>query len=179
VKIQSNFTIDDVKGFIDSYLLRERDLLAGRLQLVSDELAELAPLIGEGPGDGVEWNAHEILAHIAVVAKFYGVMVHRIMAGKLTDVALVDSVNLRDVAGTQMAEMPPDKIVEMARADIERTVSALRGADPASLRRTARIDDGTTLTAEEVARLPLVTHLEAHMDDLEKMLAEAVERTSR
>lgn len=170
MKIENGFTINDVKGFMDSYLVRERDLLAGRLQLVADQLGELAPLIKERSGDNPEWNAHEILAHIAVVAKFYGVLVHRISSGKLSDFALVDNVNMRDVAGKQIAGMPPDRIAETARADIERTVQALRSADPVSLRRTARIEDGTTMSAEEVARLPLVTHLEAHLEDLQKML---------
>lgn len=173
MKIENSFTIHDVKGFMDSYLVRERDLLAGRLQLIADQLGELAPLINEGSSDNPDWNAQEILAHIAVVAKFYGVLVHRIAAGKLTDVALVDSVNMRDVAGKQMAEMSPERIAETARADIERTVQTLRAADPVSLRNTARIEDGTALSAEEVARLPLVTHLEAHIEDLQKMLHNA------
>lgn len=170
MKIESSFTIHDVKGFMDSYLVRERDLLAGRLQLIADQLAELAPLVTEGSSDNPDWNALEILAHIAVVAKFYGVLVHRIAAGKLTDVALVESVNMRDVAGKQMAEMQPARIAESARADIERTVQTLRTADPLALRRTARLEDGTAMSAEEVARLPLVTHLEAHLEDLQKML---------
>src|SRR5579864_3485446 len=155
---------------MDSYVSRERDLLADRLQRISDRLEDLGPSVKRGPGDGAEWNAHELLAHIAVVAKFYGVMVHRIASGKLTDIALVDSVNLRDVAGRQMAEMAPEKIVETARADLERTVQTLRAADPASLRRTARIDDGTVMSAEEVARLPLVAHLETHVEDLARMV---------
>ena len=171
MKIESNFTIDDVKGFMDGYLLRERDLLVRRLQRIGEDLAMLAPAIKQRAGDGTEWNAHEILAHVAVVAKFYGVMVHRIASGKMNDVALVESVNLRDVAGRQTADLPPDEIVAAARADIERTVQALRSADASALRRTARIDDGTTMTAEDVARLPLVTHLEAHVDDLKKLVA--------
>ena len=171
MKIESNFTIGDVRGFMDGYLLRERDLLAGRLERIGDEIARLAPLVRKTENADPEWNAHEILAHIAVVAKFYGVMVHRIASGKMTEIALVDSVNLRDVAGSQTAEQSNEMIAEAARADIARTVQALRGADAAGLRRTARIDDGTTMTAEEVARFPLITHLEAHVDDLKKLVA--------
>jgi hypothetical protein len=46
----------------------------------------------------------------------------------------------------------------------------LRTVDTKSLRITTRVDDGTTMSAEEVARLPLITHLEMHVDQLEKML---------
>ncbi len=171
MKIESNFTIDDVRGFMDGYLLRERDRLAGRLERIAEEIEKLAPLIKQERGGESDWSAHEILAHIAVVAKFYGVMFHRVAAGKMTEITLVESVNLRDVAGRQTAEQPPREIAAAARADIERTVQALRSASPATLRRTARIDDGTAMTAEEVARLPLVTHLETHVDDLKRLVA--------
>ncbi len=171
MKIESNFTIGDVKDFMDGYLLRERDLLVSRLERIGDELGRLGPLVRQSRSADPEWNAHEILAHIAVVAKFYGVMVHRIAAGKMSEIALVESVNLRDVAGSQTAEQPPEKVAEAARADIARAVQALRSADAAALRRTARIEDGTLMTAEEVARLPLVTHLEAHVDDLKRLVA--------
>lgn len=171
MKIESNFTIDDVKGFLDGYLLRERDRLVERLERIRDEIDRLAPMVRQGAGDDREWSAHEILAHIAVVAKFYGVMVHRVAGGKMTEITLVESVNLRDVAGRQTAEQAPEQIAAAARADIERTLQTLRAADAAALRRTARIDDGTTMTAEEVARLPLVTHLEAHVEDLKKLVA--------
>ena len=171
MKIESNFTIGDVKGFMDGYLLRERDLLASRLERIGEDVGRLAPLVRQAPSEDPEWNAHEILAHIAVVAKFYGVMVHRIASGRMTEIALVDSVNLRDVAGSQTAQQAPEEIAEAARADITRTAAALRSADAAALRRTARIDDGTSMTAEEVARFPLVTHLEAHVDDLKRLVA--------
>ncbi len=70
-----------------------------------------------------------------------------------------------------MAELSPDELVQLALADQARTVKTLRDADSESLTRSARIDDGTSMTAEEVARLPLITHLEMHVDQLEKMLA--------
>ena len=58
----------------------------------------------------------------------------------------------------------------MALADHERTIKMLRTADPASLRRSAQLGGDITMTAEEIARLPLIAHLELHIDDLEKML---------
>ena len=173
MKIESPaFTLDDIRAFMSSYRDREREQLAERLQRISDRLAELGPRVQAQTGDdGSEWNPHEILAHIAVVSKFYGVLVHRIASGKMSDMNLLEAVNLRDAAGHQMSQLPPDELVAMSLADQARTVQALREADPTSLQRSARVDDGTSMTAEEVARLPLVTHLEMHIEQLEKMLA--------
>jgi DinB superfamily len=167
------FTTDDIRAFMSSYRDRERNLLADRLQHVSERLADLGPRVQaqSGAGDAEEWNAHEILAHIAVVSKFYGVLVHRIASGKLEDMNLLEAVNLRDSAGQQMAQLPPDELVRMSIADQQRTIQALRAAEDGALQRAARVDDGTSMTAEEVARLPLVTHLEMHVEQLEKMLA--------
>jgi hypothetical protein len=174
MKLESpSFTTDDIRAFMSSYRDRERNLLADRLQHVSERLADLGPRVQtqSGGGEAEEWNAHEILAHIAVVSKFYGVLVHRIASGKLEDMNLLEAVNLRDAAGQQMAQLPQDELVRMSVADQQRTIQALRAAEDGALQRAARVDDGTSMTAEEVARLPLVSHLEMHIEQLEKMLA--------
>lgn len=171
MKIESSFTMQDVHSFMDAYLDRERNLLADRLQKVSERLAELGGRVPDEAGDGERWNAKEILAHIAVVSKFYGVLVHRVASGKVTDFGLVDQVNLRDVAGKQMSELPAGELVRMARADQERTVQTLRTLEPAALRRKVKVDDGSEMTAEDIARLPLVSHLEAHLEQLERALS--------
>jgi len=172
VKIESPaFTMDDVKAFMSTYRDRERHLLADRLQRISDRLAEIGPQVSSRQSDEAEWNAHEVLAHLAVVSKFYGVLVHRIASGKLTDMNLLEAVNLRDAAGKQMSELDPAELLRMTLADHQRTINTLHTVDPASLQNSARVDDGTTMTAEEVARLPLITHMEMHVEQLEKLLA--------
>ena len=172
MKIESPaFTMDDVKAFMSTYRDRERHLLADRLQRISDRLAEIGPQVSSRQSDEAEWNAHEVLAHLAVVSKFYGVLVHRIASGKLTDMNLLEAVNLRDAAGKQMSELDPAELLRMTLADHQRTINTLRTVDPASLQNSARVDDGTTMTAEEVARLPLITHIEMHVEQLEKLLA--------
>lgn len=171
MKIESpQFTQDDVKAFLDEYRDRERNFLADRLQRVSDRLAQLGPQVRKQEGDGDEWNAHEILAHIAVVSKFYGVLVHRIAAGKLLKLNLLEAANLRDSAGQQMSQVEPAELVRLTLADHERTIQELRKADLASLRKTAHTEDGTEFTAEDAARLPLISHLETHIEQLEEML---------
>lgn len=162
--------MDDVKAFMGTYMDRDRNLLADRLQRISDRLAELGPQVKAQRGDDEEWNAHEILAHIAVVSKFYGVLVHRISSGQLPDLNLLEAVNLRDSAGKQLSQLEPADLLRMALADHQRTITTLRTADPMSLHTATRVDDGSTMTAEEVARLPLITHLEMHIEQLEKLL---------
>lgn len=97
-------------------------------------------------------------------------MVHRVAGGKLLNMDLLQAVNMRDAAGREMSERDPDEILRMTLADHERTIKALRTADPESLRRSARVSDDLTMTAEEIARLPLISHLEMHIDELEKLL---------
>jgi uncharacterized damage-inducible protein DinB len=173
MKIESPaFTMDDIRRFMSSYRDRERHILADRLQRVSERVADLGPRVKRQIDDKEsEWNAHETLAHIAVVSKFYGVLVHRIAGGKLDEMNLLDAVNLRDSAGRQMAELEPDDLVRQAVADQQRTIKTLREVHPSSLDRSARIDDGTSMTAEQVARMPLISHLEMHVEQLEKMLS--------
>lgn len=171
MKIESPaFTVDDVKSFMDSYLDRERNILADRLERASGRLSALGPSIKAEAGDESGWNAHEMLAHLAVLSKFYGVLVHRIATGQPPNLNLLESVHMRDGAGQQMSQLEPAELLRMTVADHERTIKALRSADPQSLRQPADLGDGITMTAEEVARMPLISHLEMHIDELEKML---------
>ncbi len=173
MKIESPaFTMDDIRSFMSGYRDRERNLLADRLQLVSERVAEIGPRIHRAiDDDNADWNAHEILAHVAVVSKFYGVLVHRIASGKLDDMNLLEAVNLRDAAGRQMAELEPEELVRQSVSDQQRTIKALREMDSTALQKSAPLDDGTSMTAEEVARMPLVSHLEMHVEQLERMLS--------
>ena len=63
---------------------------------------------------------------------------------------------------------------DIVRADpnlgAERTIKTLRTSEARALRQSAELGDGITMTAEEVARLPLISHLEMHMDELERLL---------
>lgn len=170
MKIESTaFTRADVEQFIDQMLDHDRHLLAERLERASARLAALGPRIKAGRGE-TEWSNHEVLAHIAVLSKFYGVLVHKISSGKMSEVDLLENVNLRDVVGEQMAQIEPAELLRMALADQARTLELLRTVEPSSLRRQARLEDGKMMSAEEVARLPLVNHLEMHVDQLEAAL---------
>jgi hypothetical protein len=170
MKIESTtFTRSDVEQFLDEMLDHDRHVLADRLEKASARLAELGPRVKAGPGDG-HWSEHELLAHIAVLSKFYGVLVHKISSGQMTELDLLENVNLRDVVGEQMAQIEPAGLVRMALADQARTLQLLRTLEPPSLRRKAKQENGELITAEEVARLPLLNHLEMHLEQLELLL---------
>jgi len=163
MKIESPaFTQDDLDKFFDEQLDRERLHLARRL-------AAIAPRITAHEG-GEQWSDHEVLAHIAVLSKFYGVMVHKITSGQMTEVDLLDATKLRDVAGEQTAALPTADIIRSIATDHSRTVKLLRELDATALRRTARLPTGEEVTAEFLVRYPLINHLEQHVEQLEQAL---------
>jgi hypothetical protein len=170
MKIEStSFTRSDVEQFLDGMLDHDRHILADRLEKASSRLAALGPRVKAGRGE-TEWSQHELLAHIAVLSKFYGVLVHKISSDQMSEIDLLENVNLRDVVGEQMAQIDPAELLQMALADQARTLKLLRTVEPSSLRRKARMENGETMSADEVARLPLVNHLEMHVDQLEREL---------
>jgi hypothetical protein len=171
MKIESTtFTRADLEKFLDEMLDHDRNVLADRLETASARLAEMGPRIKAGGGES-EWSQHELLAHIAVLSKFYGVLVHKISSGQISELDLLENVNLRDVVGAQMAQIEPAELLRMALADQARTLKLLRTAEASSLRRQAKQENGELMSAVEVARLPLINHLEMHVDQLERSLA--------
>jgi hypothetical protein len=171
MKIESTaFTRADVEKFLDEMLDHDRQFLADRLEKASSRLAELGPRVVPGQSEG-EWSPHELLAHIAVLSKFYGVLVHKISSGQMSELDLLENVNLRDVVGEQMAQIEPAELLRMALTDQARTLKLLRTAEPSSLRRQARQENGELINAADVARLPLINHLEMHVDQLERALS--------
>jgi tetrahydrodipicolinate N-succinyltransferase len=165
----SSYTAADLRKFLDEMLDHERMALADRLEKASERLAPLAPRVMPGHGDQA-WSAHEVLAHIAVLSKFYGVLFHKIASGKMTELELLSNVNLRDVMDEQMAKVDPAELLRMVLEDHSRTIKALRAADAASLRREAKVDGQDVISAEQMVRLPLISHLELHIDQLERAL---------
>jgi hypothetical protein len=171
MKIESPaYTPDVMIANLNEMQDHDRQVLADRLVRASKRLAEIAPKVKSGRSDGGEWSDVEVLAHIATMSKFYGVLVHRMITGKIADLNLLQAAQMRDGAIDQMSDQEPAELLRMTLADHERTITELRTADPAALRRAFKLPEGGTMTAEEVARLPLIAHLEMHVDQLEKSL---------
>jgi hypothetical protein len=167
----TTFTATDLHGFLDEMIEHDRVALADRLQMASERLAEYGLLVTAGRSDNDAWSAHEVLAHIVVLSKFYGVIFYKVSSGKMTELDLLNNVGLRDAMDEQMAQIEPKELIRMALEDHARTIQVLRAADAASMRRVVRVGGGETMTAEEVARLPLISHLELHIDQLLRALA--------
>src|ERR1700730_181302 len=166
------FTEREMWSFLDEIVDFERRRLADRLEADS---ARLADLVREMPnssagGKGTEWDAHDILAHIVVLSKFYGVLTSRIGSGKLSELELLPNVKDRDVAGDQLSSLPPDQLLAFAQRDHQRTIAYLRSADAEAMRRRAVLYEGFSMSAQEIASMPLCAHLEIHLDQLERTL---------
>ncbi|MDQ6899811.1 MAG: DinB family protein [Candidatus Dormibacteraeota bacterium] len=169
----AGFGRHELAGFLDQQLEHERKLLVARLERASSRLVKLGARVSVGarPGPGDAWSAHDVLAHIAVLSHFYGMLAYRTGTGALPEFDLLPLVRGRDAAGQQTAELDQAEIVRQARQHHERTLTWLRSATPADLRRTCNLGEGLRLTAEDLVRLPLIAHLEEHLDQLEKQLA--------
>jgi hypothetical protein len=89
----------------------------------------------------------------------------------MTELDLLSNVHLRDTMGDQLAALEPAELLEMATKDHARTIKLLRSVDVRALMSSAKLEDGTSITAEDVARLPLVNHLELHVEQLERALS--------
>lgn len=178
MKIESTaFSQADVDEFFSGLVEHERGVLADRLDRASARLAGLgARLAAAESGRDEEhledrWNATEVLAHIAVLSKFYGTLTYKIGTGQLTEMDLLGGVHLRDVVGEQLAQQDPSKLVADAIDDHRRTAAYLRSADATAMQRQCVMDgNGKAVTAADVARLSLVAHLEVHLDQLERAM---------
>ena len=168
------FTEREMRGFLDEQFDHERLRLADRLEAASARLGSLAPTLAlpreRGTEDTQGWSAQEILAHIVVLSKFYGVLTSRVGSGKVSEMELIEAVQGRDPAAEQLSSLPPDQLLAMAQRDHQRTIDYLRGADAAAMQRRAVLYEGFSMSAAEIAQLPLCSHLEIHLDQLERTL---------
>lgn len=174
MKIESaGYTKTDFENFLDGELDRERNLLADRLEKASARLAEIGPRIKPGGGSGDEWNGVEVLAHIAGFSRYYGVLVHKVASGQLTEVDLMSSTNIRDESIVRMSAMEPADLLRMALDAHARTAKELRTLDLAAFRNKTNVEGGVWFSPvgpDFLARYPLVNHLEAHVEQLEKLV---------
>ena len=167
------YTKTDFENFLNVELDSERKQLADRLERASARLAKVGPRIKAGVSDDDEWNGHEVLAHIAGFSKYYGVLVHKVATGQLTDVDLMASTNIRDESIVQMSAMEPADLLRMALDAHARTAKELRALDLGAFRNKANVAGGVWFSPvgpDFLARYPLINHLEAHVEQLERLL---------
>jgi hypothetical protein len=167
----ASFTAADLPRFFEEILVWDVRATADRLRRANARVHQLAARIPDGaPSDSAEWNAKEVLAHIVVLSRAYGVFGYMVAKGKLTELPLESVITQRDVVGAEMAARPVADIVAELDRQNQRTLEFLAGATPEELRRTVKVEYGE-ITAEHVIRVPLVSHFEQHLDQLEAALA--------
>jgi hypothetical protein len=118
-----------------------------------------------------EWSVVDILAHIAVLSKYYGVLTYEVGTGKTRRVDLLANIRIRDELGARMAKRPAAELIDAAIADHARTLRYLEQATPADMRNRAVMPGVGSMSAEEICRLSLCTHLEEHNAQLEAAIA--------
>jgi hypothetical protein len=170
VRIESpSFTEREMRAFLDEFVDHERERIADRLETISARLVEIvAQGVSHGPNGQHEWTGHEVLAHIATVSKFYGILAYQVGGGKVAETDLLEQVHMRDVATEQLSALSDDELLALTLRDHQRTIAYLRSADAAAMQRKARLYEGFSMTAMEIATLPLCGHLELHLDQLER-----------
>jgi hypothetical protein len=167
----ATFTAADLPHFLEEIMVWDVKATADRLRLAGARVHELAERIPEdGPESSQGWNAKEVLAHIAVLSRAYGVFGYMVAKGRLTDIKLEDVITQRDTLGAEFAARPVAEIVAEIDRQHQRTLKFLAEATPDELRRSVRVEHGD-ITAEHLVRVPLVAHLEQHVAQLEEALA--------
>jgi hypothetical protein len=178
VEDSSTFAESDLERYLEEQAALDRNHLANRLRLVSERLAELdltrAPT-SRSPSSQA-WTAHEVLAHIVVLSKYYGVLAHRVASGAETAADLLAATRARDSASLQFAGHDLETLRSLALADHARTQEFLATVGGLELRRRAAMPVVGSMSAEEILRLSLVTHLEQHLDQLTDVIRQAASR---
>ena len=172
MRIESpTFTEREMRAFLDEFVDHERERLAERLEIISARLVEIVSKgVSNQPNGQQEWTGHEVLAHMATVSKFYGVLAYQVGAGKVTATDLLNMVHMRDAAAEQLSSQSDDELLAAILRDHQRTIAYLRSADAAAMLRKATVYEGRSMTAMDIATLPLCGHLELHVDQLERAL---------
>src|SRR5919198_1926649 len=150
MKLESlTFDRAQMDAFRRELMEHDRNLLAERIEQGADRLSKLAAQVADDAASADDWSAREVLAHIAVLSKFYGVTAKKIADGAWTDFDLLGHISQRDVAGEQTAKLPAAEIAALAVANLRRTLEFMRAADVESLYLRATVAEGTTMSAEE------------------------------
>ncbi len=166
----AGFTAADLPRFFEEIQAWDTRNTAERLRRANARVHQLAERIPDGSlTDSPQWNAKEVLAHIAVLSRAYGVFGYMVAKGKLPELPLEAVITQRDVVGAEMASKSVAEIVDEIDRQNDRTQKFLAEATTEELRRTVKVEYGQ-VTAEYLIRLPLVSHFEQHIDQLEATL---------
>jgi hypothetical protein len=158
-----------MRAFLDEVTEHERRRTIDRLKASSAALTEIVAGGIEHGGNGEQgWTGHDVLAHIAVLSKFYGMLTYQVGTGKVSEVDLLENVRARDVAGEQLSWLTDAELLKVIERDHDRTIGYLEAADATAMHRRATVYDGFSMSALELAMLGLCAHLEIHLEQLKR-----------
>lgn len=164
--VSTQFTEADIGAFLADYYEHERRHLIARMRrIIEDTEALVSPLVANAESNGESWSGVETLAHMTVSAGFFGWLVHEIATKKQTEVDLLGMLKLRDVTGAEAAEQAPEALARQLRESIERTIRFLESVPYDDLRTSFKYVT-QEMTAEDVIRIPLCSHLEEHIEQI-------------
>jgi hypothetical protein len=104
------------------------------------------------------------------------VLTYQVSTGKVKSVDLLNGVRERDVLGLRMSEQEQRDLGARSVQQLGQTLMFLREVEPRRLRRRAQMLGLTSMSAEEICRISLCTHLEQHLEQLEQAVHESRER---
>ncbi len=157
-----------MRAFLDEVTEHERQRLIDRLQASSAALAaQVKRGVNTSANGEARWSGHDVLAHIAVLSKYYGMLTYQVGSGKVSEVDLLQAVRARDIAGEQLGRLSDSELLAVIDGDHQRTIAFLKSADAAAMHRRAELYPGFSMSAFELASLGLCAHLEIHLAQLE------------
>jgi hypothetical protein len=165
----SAFTAADVPRFFGDIAMYDLGRTAARLRAASARMQQLAQRVPDERSSGGEWTAKEILAHIAVVSRAYGVFAYLAAKGRLPELEMGAVISQRDVVGEKMAQQSVTEIVAEAVRQHQRTLKFMDAMTLDDALKTVQTESGS-ITVEHLLRIPLVAHTEQHLEQLEAAL---------
>jgi hypothetical protein len=160
----------ELGAFFGELLGLDREHLVQRLEACVGRLEAVVDLVPEDSPAGDDWSPHEVMAHIAVLTKYYGVLTYQVSMGTVKREDLLSGIQVRDELGARMSSQGASELGERSIQQVRRTIAFLREVEPRKLRRRVQMLGLTSMSAEEICRLSLCTHLEQHLGQLEAAL---------
>src|SRR5438309_5597675 len=137
------FTADDMPAFTRELVLVEAQAIIRRIRQADARLRELAASVPEtGPSGQGEWNAKEVLAHIAVFSRGWGALGYLVASGRVKELKVADVISQRDTLGEEMVQRPVAEILQEIEAQHGKTITFLERATVEQLLRTYKQEFG-------------------------------------
>ena len=166
-----HFDVPDLDRFLDDTATHEARSLVRRIQAAGSQLRQLSEDVTTQQLSSERiWTAYDVLAHVAVLSKYYSVLAYRVGTGKVREIDLLPAIRDRDSAAQKFAGVSARQLADMAVNDHDRLITYLDGATPSELRASAEMPQGGRLTVDVIARQLLCGHLEEHLAQLEKLV---------